>query len=73
MPTFNVIFTEIKERAANIAVEVEAASVEEAAEKAQTAYERGQYDVALEEAVADTRRCDISVGYYEGETFVKVF
>jgi hypothetical protein len=70
---FKLVFTELKTLENVIEVEVEAATVEEAAERAIDEYERGCYDTQLEEAIPDTSSCETRVGYHDADgIFVNV-
>jgi hypothetical protein len=64
---FKLVFTELKTLEIMIEVEVEAASVEEAAELACDEYGRGCYDIRLEETVPETSSCETRVGWHDAE------
>jgi hypothetical protein len=72
MPKFKLVFCEERTQVRRITVEIEAEDACAAAEAAIKAYENSKYDVALEEAEADTSECRNEVAYHneEGEYVV---
>ena len=64
MVTFKLVFSEERTQVRRIEVEVEAETIEQAAEAAVKASEQSKYDTALEEAEPDTTECRDEVAYY---------
>lgn len=73
MPTFKLTFTETKSVAYSIEVEIEAETPAAAAELAEAAYEKGEYDTRLEEASGDTQKCETFIEYHAPDGAIEIF